>query len=81
MKAYLNDGRLEIDNNLVENEIRPGAIGKEAFSSSALEKPESKAPSSTPSQSAPAAWVAEQKRRRTSAVNLSPVKPAPAAGA
>ena len=31
MKAYLNDGRLEIDNNLVENEIRPCAIGKKNF--------------------------------------------------
>ena len=26
--CYLNDGRLEIDNNLVENAIRPTAIGK-----------------------------------------------------
>ncbi len=31
MKAYLNDGRVEIDNNLVENEIRPCAIGKKNF--------------------------------------------------
>lgn len=31
MKAYLNDGRVEIDNNLVENEIRPSAIGKKNF--------------------------------------------------
>ncbi len=26
--VYLNDGRVEIDNNLVENAIRPTAIGK-----------------------------------------------------
>jgi len=31
MKAYLNDGRVEIDNNLVENEIRGSAIGKKNF--------------------------------------------------
>jgi transposase len=31
MHAYLNDGRVEIDNNLVENEIRPSAIGKKNF--------------------------------------------------
>jgi hypothetical protein len=31
MKAYQNDGRVEIDNNLVENEIRPSAIGKKNF--------------------------------------------------
>jgi len=28
LRHYLNDGRLEIDNNLVENAIRPTAIGK-----------------------------------------------------
>ena len=28
LKVYLNDGRVEIDNNLVENAIRPTAIGK-----------------------------------------------------
>lgn len=31
LTAYLNDGRIEIDNNLVENEIRPSAIGKKNF--------------------------------------------------
>jgi transposase len=31
MKSYLNDGRVEIDNNLVENEIRGSAIGKGNF--------------------------------------------------
>jgi transposase len=28
LEVYLNDGRVEIDNNLVENAIRPTAIGK-----------------------------------------------------
>src|ERR1019366_2459694 len=28
LKVYLDDGRVEIDNNLVENAIRPTAIGK-----------------------------------------------------
>lgn len=28
LQAYLGDGRIEIDNNLVENAIRPTAIGK-----------------------------------------------------
>ena len=28
LSAYLHDGRLEIDNNLVENAIRPTALGK-----------------------------------------------------
>ena len=28
MEIYLGDGRVEIDNNLVENAIRPTAIGK-----------------------------------------------------
>jgi len=28
---YLNDGRLEIDNNLIENAIRPTALGKKNF--------------------------------------------------
>jgi len=28
LQAYLHDGRIEIDNNLVENAIRPTAIGK-----------------------------------------------------
>lgn len=29
LQVFLNDGRVEIDNNLVENAIRPTAIGKE----------------------------------------------------
>ena len=28
LSTYLSDGRVEIDNNLVENAIRPTAIGK-----------------------------------------------------
>ena len=28
MTVYLEDGRVEIDNNLVENAIRPTALGK-----------------------------------------------------
>jgi transposase len=28
MGVYLDDGRIEIDNNLVENAIRPTAFGK-----------------------------------------------------
>ncbi len=28
LQHYLTDGRLEIDNNLVENAIRPTALGK-----------------------------------------------------
>ena len=28
LNVYLDDGRIEIDNNLVENAIRPTAIGK-----------------------------------------------------
>jgi hypothetical protein len=28
LRIYLEDGRLEIDNNLVENAIRPTAVGK-----------------------------------------------------
>jgi transposase len=31
MKSYLNDGQVEMDNNLVENEIRGTAIGKKNF--------------------------------------------------
>ena len=31
LKVYLKDGRLEIDNNLVENSIRPIALGKKNF--------------------------------------------------
>lgn len=31
LKVYLQDGKLEIDNNLVENSIRPCALGKKNF--------------------------------------------------
>jgi len=29
--GYLKDGRLEIDNNLVENDIRPAAVGRKRW--------------------------------------------------
>ena len=31
LSAYLKDGSLEIDNNLVENQIRPVAVGRKAY--------------------------------------------------
>ena len=31
LSAYLNDGTLEIDNNLVENAIRPVALGRKNY--------------------------------------------------
>jgi len=31
MKVFLTDGRIEIDNNLVENAIRPAAIGRKNY--------------------------------------------------
>ena len=31
MARYLTDGKLEIDNNLVENSIRPAAIGRKNY--------------------------------------------------
>lgn len=31
MERYLQDGKLEIDNNLVENAIRPVAIGRKNY--------------------------------------------------
>ena len=31
LQAYLYDGALEIDNNLVENAIRPNALGRKNF--------------------------------------------------
>ena len=31
LKRYVEDGRLEIDNNLVENSIRPVAIGRKNY--------------------------------------------------
>ena len=30
-KAYLSDGRLEIDNNICENKIRPVAVGRKNY--------------------------------------------------
>ena len=31
LNAYLNDGMLEIDNNLIENAIRPVALGRKNY--------------------------------------------------
>ena len=31
LRSYINDGRLEIDNNLVENAIRPLALGRKNY--------------------------------------------------
>ena len=31
LEAYLNDGRIEIDNNLIENKIRPLALGRKNY--------------------------------------------------
>ena len=31
LKAYINDGRYEIDNNLIENAIRPLALGRKNY--------------------------------------------------
>ena len=47
LTVYLGDGRLEIDNNLVENAIRPTAIGKRTGSSSVKLEPVNVPPSST----------------------------------
>ena len=58
LSVYLGDGRVEIDNNPVENAIRPTAIGKKNWlfipsaalrAPAAERKPASAAPSSTPS--------------------------------
>ena len=31
LQVYLKDGRFEIDNNLVENDIRPAAVGRKRW--------------------------------------------------
>jgi transposase len=31
LQSYLNDGRIEIDNNLIENKIRPLALGRKNY--------------------------------------------------
>ena len=31
LQSYLNDGRIEIDNNLIENRIRPLALGRKNY--------------------------------------------------
>ena len=58
LEVYLKDGTIEIDNNLVENAIRPTALGKKNWLFSAMPKPETAAPYSTPSSNAvaDAAW-------------------------
>ena len=53
--GYLRDGRFEIDSNLVENDVRPSAVGKSAGSSSGIRMPVGAAPSFTPSSKAAAA--------------------------
>ena len=49
---FRDDGRLEIDNNLVENAIRPTALGKRTGCSSVIRTPGNAAPSSIPCCSA-----------------------------
>jgi hypothetical protein len=44
LEVYLQDGPIEIDNNLVENAIRPTALGKKTGSSSATPTLENAAP-------------------------------------
>jgi Transposase IS66 family len=57
LEVYLKEGTIEIDNNLVENSIRPTALGRTGCFS-AMPKPETAAPYSTPSSNAvaDAAW-------------------------
>ena len=38
LKNYLKDGRVEIDNNLVENAIRPFALGRKNWIFSGVQK-------------------------------------------
>ena len=54
LQVYLGDGRVEIDNNLVENAIRPTALGKKNWLFVEKPMPASAVPSSTPSSSAAA---------------------------
>jgi transposase len=58
LEVYLKDGTIEIDNNLVENAIRPRHLEKRTGCFSAMPKPETAAPYSTPSSNpvADAAW-------------------------
>ena len=48
MQTYLEDGRVEIDNNATENDIRPSAVGKKIGYSSAAPMPGSVPQSCTP---------------------------------
>jgi hypothetical protein len=54
LRRYLDDGRLEIDDNLVENAIRPTAVGKKNWLFIATPNAASAVPCSSPS-SKPAA--------------------------
>lgn len=47
LRGYLDDGRFEIDNNLVENDIRPTAVGRKRWLSSVIPRPAGAVPSST----------------------------------
>lgn len=109
LAAYLNDGRIEIDNNLVENEIRPSAVGKKNYlffgsgeageqsailytiTASARRRgldPEAyladvihrlpNTPATEMHTLTPAAWAAEQKRKRPALAGAAVVTPAPA---
>ncbi len=109
LAAYLNDGRIEIDNNLVENEIRPSAVGKKNYlffgsgeageqsailytiTASARRRgldPEAyladvihrlpNTPATEMHTLTPAAWAAEQKRKRPAPPESALVPPAPA---
>jgi hypothetical protein len=50
LTVYLDNGRVEIDNNLVENALRPTALGTRRTGSSSAPTPTATAaPSSTPS--------------------------------
>jgi hypothetical protein len=51
LEVYLKNGTIEIDNNLVENAIRPAALGRTGCFSAML-KPKTAAPYSTPSSNA-----------------------------
>ena len=59
LEIYLQAAQIEIDNNLVENAIRPAALGKNYGSSSATPTLENVARSSTRSLKAAAATVSK----------------------
>jgi hypothetical protein len=43
LNQFIEDGTLEIDNNLIKNAIRPSALGKKNWMFIGLLKPESEA--------------------------------------